>query len=81
MTSRRDSPAASVSSVSGVDAKNPCAAERRLVHPSRRKSSARRGLKNVPYSLWKSTRALAETDIHDATSMSSWTKRPGTSNV
>ena len=38
----------------------------RLVHPSFRKSAAMRGLKNVPLSsLWKSTRALAESESQE----------------
>src|SRR5688572_16134949 len=46
---RRARPAASVSSVSGVGAKKPWPAERRLVNPLQRTSAERRGLKNVPY--------------------------------
>jgi hypothetical protein len=49
------SPAASVSSVSGVGATNPVPTDSRLVHPPARASAETRGLKKVPYSLWKST--------------------------
>src|SRR5437868_4983961 len=59
---RRVNPAASVSSVSAVGAKNPCPTERRLVQPCQRNSAERRGLRKVPYWLWKSARALAETE-------------------
>ena len=80
-TTSRDRPAASVSSVSGVGAKNPRPADTRLVHSPPRSSTASRGLKKVPYSMWMSSRALAESDIQRATSTSSWTKTPGTSNA
>jgi hypothetical protein len=50
----------------------------RLVHPALRKSAERRGLKNVPYTLWKSTLALADTLSHGATSISSCPNSPGT---
>src|SRR5205085_2477535 len=46
---KRDRPADSVSSVSGVGAKNPCPAERRLVQPAPRIRAERRGLRKVPY--------------------------------
>src|SRR5947208_742278 len=74
---RRVSPAASVSSVSGVGAKNPCPAETRFVQPCQRRSAERRGLKNVPYWLWKSARALAETESHGLTVTSSCRNTPG----
>src|SRR5436853_7069537 len=48
---RRDRPAASVSSVNGVGAKNPCPADNRLVHPPPRIKADSRGLRNVPYCL------------------------------
>jgi hypothetical protein len=47
-TASRASPAASVSSLSGVGAKNPWPADTRLVHPSQRNSADMRGLRNVP---------------------------------
>src|ERR1700676_4940793 len=74
---RRVNPAASVSSVNGVGAKNPCPAETRLVQPCQRNSAESRGLKNVPYWLWKSTRALADTESQRAISMSSCRNTPG----
>src|SRR3954465_13982819 len=74
---RRDNPAASVSSVKGVGAKKPCPAERRLAQPFQRANTDRRGLKNVPNWLLKSTRPLAETDNHGAMVISSCRKTPG----
>ena len=50
-TVSRASPAASVSSVSAVGAKNPLPIETRLVHPPSRTSAERRGLTNVPNAL------------------------------
>ncbi len=70
-------PAASVSSVSGVGAKKPCPAEMRLVQPDLRKSAESRGLKNVPYTFWKSTLALADILTQGASSISSCAKIPG----
>ena len=58
-SSSRDRPAASVSSVSGVGAKKPVPTDSRLVQRPERASAETRGLKNVPYSLWRSTRPLA----------------------
>ncbi len=77
-TVSRVSPAASVSSVSGVAAKNPRPTDTRLVQPPPRISAASRGLANVPYSLCTSTRRPAETASHDARSTSSCANRPGT---
>ena len=74
---RRVRPAASVSSVSADGPKKPPPTDRRLVHPPARKRPDTRGLKNVPYSLCQSSRPLALTDSHDATSMSSCTNTPG----
>jgi hypothetical protein len=48
--------------VSGVEAKNPVPTEARVVHRPARVNIETRGLKNVPYSLWKSRRPLAERD-------------------
>src|SRR6185295_16604231 len=59
-TSRRVRPAASVSSVIGVGPKNPVPTESLLIQRPACTSADRRGLKNVPYSLWTSRRALAE---------------------
>ena len=51
----RDSPAASVSSVSGVGAKNPVPKDSRLDQPPALRSAETRGLKKVPNSLCAST--------------------------
>jgi hypothetical protein len=64
-------PVTSVSSVSGVGANAPVPTESRAVHPPGALTSAdRRGLKKVPYSLWASTRPLAENASHGAGSTS-----------
>ena len=77
-TVRSESPAASVSSVSGVGAEKPVPYETRLDQRPRRTSPDTRGLTNVPNSLCQSRRALADIASHFATSTSSWTKTPGT---
>jgi hypothetical protein len=77
-TSNRDSPAASVSSVSGDGPKNPVPNETLPVQAPPRKSADALGLKNVPYSLSRSSRPLALSDSHVATSTSSCTNTPGT---
>ena len=57
----RDRPLSSVSSVKGVGANAPPPTDTRAVHAGDGFSSAdTRGLTSVPYSLWTSTRALAE---------------------
>ena len=48
----RARPAASVSSVSGVDPKNPVPADNRVDQLPRRNNDEMRGLKNQPYALW-----------------------------
>ena len=73
----RVSPAASISSVSGVGPKNPVPADRRVDQPPERSSADTRGLKNQPYSLWRSSRPLSDSASHGRTSMSSCTNRPG----
>ena len=55
-------PAASVSSVIGVGPKKPVPTDSRLVQRPARASADTRGLKNVPYSLWTSSRPLDESD-------------------
>jgi hypothetical protein len=76
-TSNRDSPAASVSSVSGDGPKNPVPNETLPVQAPPRKSADALGLKNVPYSLSRSSRPLALSDSHVATSTSSCTNTHG----
>lgn len=62
--STRASPVASVSSVTGAGAKKPLPTDNRNHHgellPPGRHNIASRGLKNLPYWLWWSTRPLAE---------------------
>src|SRR5260370_9416871 len=74
---RRVKPDASVSSVNGVGAKNPRPADRRAVQPSERRRAETRGLRKAPYRLWKSARALAETESRGARSTSSCGKTAG----
>ena len=51
-TVRRASPAASVSSVSGLGVKYPWPAENRAAHRPRRTRADPRGLSKKPYRLW-----------------------------
>src|SRR5688572_19965153 len=80
-TSRRVRPAASVSSVIGVGPKKPVPIESLLVQRPARTSADRRGLKNVPYSLWASTRALADRERYRDAVMSYCANAPGTVKV
>src|SRR4029077_8345555 len=68
----------SVSSVSGVDGKKPAPADARLDHDPFFRSAETRGLTKVPYSLWTSTRPLADTDSQLETATSSCANTPGT---
>src|SRR4051812_38361955 len=80
-TSRRVRPAASVSSVIGVGPKKPVPIENLLVQRPACISADKRGLKNVPYSLWTSTRALAESERYFDAVTSYCANAPGTVNV
>src|SRR5688572_32784124 len=80
-TSRRVRPAASVSSVRGVGPKKPVPTESLLVQRPARASADTRGLKKVPYSLWTSSRALAESEMFRDAATSYCANAPGTVNV
>src|ERR1700682_6121060 len=68
---KRLSPAACVSSVSGVGAKNPVPTDTRALQPLLRNNAETRGLTNVPYTLWTSARPLADTLNQGRTATSS----------
>src|SRR5204862_3781009 len=80
-TSRRDRPAASVSSVIGVGPKKPAPTESLLVHRPACASADTRGLKNGPYSLCTSRRALVESERLGDAVMSYCANTPGTVKV
>ena len=74
-----ESPLSSVSSVNGVGANAPPPIDRRTVHSADGLSSAEtRGLTSVPYSLWTSTRALAEIATREPSVISSCANTAGT---
>ena len=77
-TVSRVRPVASVSSVSGVGPKKagPGRHARRPVAEAQQRAETR-GLKNQPYSLWRSSRPLIDSASREFTSMSSWTNTPG----
>ena len=75
------SPVSSVSSVNGVGAKAPPPTETRAVHAGVGFSSSdTRGLNSVPYSLWTSSRALADSDAFPPSAIWSCAKIAGAVN-
>ena len=67
--------------MSGDGPKKPVPTENRLVHCPARANADTRGLKNVPYSLWRSSRALDDNDRRGVTVTSYCTNTPGTMKV